>query len=53
MNAFVRLGGNQLMSVLGSIEKIIEASGLRSALETVYSPVIVGQMFTGKAYSRE
>ena len=53
MNAFVRLGGfHQLMSVLGSIGKVMEASGLRSALETVYSPVIVGQMFTGKAYSR-
>ena len=53
INAFVRLGGfHQLMNVLGSIGKVMEASGLRSALETVYSPVIVGQMFTGKAYSR-
>ena len=30
----------------------MEGSGLRSALETVYSPVIEGHMFTGKAYSR-
>ena len=53
MNVFVRLGGfHQLMSFLGSIGKVMEGSGLRSALETVYSPVTVAHMFTGKAYSR-
>ena len=53
MNVFVRLGGfHQLMSFLGSIEKVMEGSGLRSDLETVYSPGTVGHIFTGKAYSR-
>ena len=53
MNAFVRLGGfHQLMSFLGSIGTLMEGSGLRKALESVYTPVTVGHMFTGKAYSR-
>ena len=53
MKVFVRLGGfHQLISFLGSIGKVMEGSGLRSALETIYSPVTVGHMFTGKAYSR-
>ena len=53
MNVFVSLGGfHQLMSFLGSIGTAMEGSGLRSTLETVYSPVTVGHMFTGKAYSR-
>ena len=53
INVFVRLGGfYQLTSFLGSIGKVMEGSGLRSVLETVYSPVTVGHMFTGKAYSR-
>ena len=30
----------------------MERSGLRSALETVYAPVSIGQIFFGKAYSR-
>ena len=52
-NVFVHLGGfYQLMSFAGSIGKVMEGSGLRSALETIYSPVTVGHMFTGKAYSR-
>ena len=52
INVFVRLGGfYQLTSFLGSIGKVMEGSGLRSVLETVYSPVTVGHMFTGKAYS--
>ena len=51
INVFVRLGGfHQLTSFLGSIEKVMEGSGLRSVLETVYSPVTVSHMFTGKAY---
>ena len=52
-NVFVHLGGfYQLMSFVGSIGKVMEGSGLRSALETIYSPVTVGHMFTGMAYSR-
>ena len=50
---FVRLGGfHQLMSFLGSIGSLMGGSGLRVALETVYAPVTVGPMFTGKAYAR-
>ena len=30
----------------------MEGSGLRSALETVYSPLSVGDMFSDLAYSR-
>jgi len=30
----------------------MEGSGLRSALKTVYAPVAVRHMFTGKAFSR-
>ena len=53
MDIFFRLGGfHQLMSFLGSIGSLMAGSGLRSALETVYVPVTVGHMFTGKAYSR-
>lgn len=53
MDIFVRLGGfHQLMSFLGSIGSLMEGSGLRVALETVYAPVTVGHMFTGKAYAR-
>ena len=40
------------MSFLGSIGSLMEGSGLRTALETVYAPVTVGKMFTGKACSR-
>ena len=50
---FVRLGGfHQLMSFLGSIGSLMEGSGLRRALETVYVPLTVGHMMTGKAYTR-
>ena len=53
MDIFVRLGGfHQIMSFLGSIGLLMGGSGLRSALETVYAPVTVGHMFTGKAYPR-
>ena len=53
MEIFVRLSGfHQLMSFLGSIGSLMEGSGLRRALETVYIPLIVGQMMTGKAYIR-
>ena len=53
MEIFVRLGGfHQLMSFLGSIGSLMEGSGLRRALETVYVPLTVGHMMTGKAYTR-
>ena len=40
------------MSFLGSIGSLMEGSGLRRALETVYVPLTVGYMMTGKAYTR-
>ena len=50
---FVRLGGfHQLMSFLGSIGSLMEGSRLRRPLETVYVPLTVGNMMTGKAYTR-
>ena len=50
---FVLLGGfYQLMSFLGSIGSLMEGSGIRRALETVYVPLTFGHMMTGKAYSR-
>ena len=53
MKIFVCLGGfHQLMSFLGSIGSLMEGSGLRRALETVYVPLTVGHMMTGKAYTR-
>ena len=53
MKIFVRLGGfHKLMSFLGSIGSLMEGSGLRRALETVYDPLTVGHMMTGKAYTR-
>ena len=53
MEIFVRLGGfHQLMSFLGSIGSLMEGSRLRRPLETVYVPLTVGNMMTGKAYTR-
>ena len=50
---FVRLGGfHQLMSFLGSIGSLMEGSGLRRALKTVYVPLTVSHMMTGKAYTQ-
>ena len=40
------------MSFLGSIGKAMEGSRLGTALETVYTPVAVSHMFSGKAYAR-
>ena len=52
MRIFVRLGGfHQLMSFLGSIGKVMEGSGLGTALENVYTPVTVSHMFSGKTYA--
>ena len=44
---FVRLGG-----FLGYIGSLLERSGLRGALETVYAPVTAGHMITRKVYTR-
>ena len=53
LNIFVRLGGfHQLMSFLGSIGRLMEGSGLRTALEEVYAPLAVNHMLSGKAYAR-
>ena len=52
MKVFLLLGGfHQLMSFLGSIGTLMEGSGMGTALESLYAPVTVGQMITGKAYS--
>ena len=53
MRIFVRFGGfHQLMSFLGSIRKLMEKSGLGTALKTVYTPITVSHMFSGKACAR-
>ena len=53
MKILFGLGGfHQLMSFLGSIGSLMEGSGIRRALETVYVPLTVGHMMTGKTYSR-
>ena len=40
------------MSFLRSIGTLMEGSGMRTALESLYVPVTVGHMMTGKASSR-
>ena len=40
------------MSFLGSFGKVIEGSGLGTALETVYTPITLSHMFSGKPYTR-
>ena len=40
------------MSFLGSIGTLMEESGMRPALESLYAPVTVGHMMTGRAYSQ-
>ena len=53
MDIFLRLGGfHQLMSFLGSIGCVMEGSGLREALETVYAALLMCHMMTGKAIAR-
>lgn len=48
----MRLGSfHQLISFLGSIGCIMKRSGLREALETVCTPLIVVHMLTEKAYA--
>ena len=47
------LGGfYQLMNFLGTIGYLMEGSGLREAMETVYAKVTVGHLSSGKAYSK-
>ena len=40
------------MSFLGSTGTLMERSGMRTALEKLYTPVTMGHMMTGKAYLR-
>ena len=50
---FEFLGGfHQFISFLGSVGSLMEENSLRGALETVYAPVTVGHMITGKAYTQ-
>nr|XP_018912013.1 PREDICTED: uncharacterized protein LOC109040498 [Bemisia tabaci] len=52
-NVVVRLGGfHLLMSFLGAIGYIMNGSGLKELLCTVYAPNSVEKMMTGHAYSR-
>ena len=52
-SVIVRLGAfHTQMSFLGCIGKIMEDSGLKELLSTVYAPNTVGQMLSGKAISR-
>ena len=52
MDVFIQRGGfHQLMSFLGYIGSLMEGSGLRRALETVYVQLTVGHMMTGKAHT--
>ena len=39
------------MGFLSSIGSLLEGSGLRKVLETVYAPVSLGQVSSVKAYS--
>ena len=53
MNIVIRLSGfHLLMSFLGSIGNVMEGSGLKDGLESIYAPVTVGHMLTDKAFSR-
>ena len=48
MRIFVRLGGfHQIMSFLGSIGKVMEGSGLGTALATVCTPITVVACLAG------
>ena len=52
VNILVRLvGSHQSINFLGSTGCLIERSGLRSAMETVYAPRTVGHIFSEIAYS--
>ena len=53
MNMFVCLGGfYQSMSFSGSAGCLMEGSDERSTMESVYVPLVVGHLFSGKAYPR-
>ena len=50
---FLRLGGfHQLMSFLGSIGKLMEATGLEDLWATVYAMKSIPKMLQGKAYTK-
>lgn len=52
-NVIVRLGGfHMLMSFLGSIEYIMEGTGLKEALNVIYTPNSVDKMLDGHAFAR-
>ena len=40
------------MSFWGTTGCLIKGSGLRTAIENVYPPIAVGNMFSGKALTR-
>ena len=53
MNMVCRLGGfHTIMSILGSVGKIMSGSGLSELLETCYSATTVIQMMSGRAVAR-
>ena len=53
LNVVTRLGGfHLLMSFLGSVGKLMESTGLKELLETVYGENTVQHMLTGKAYAK-
>ena len=49
---FGGIGFHKFMSFLGPIGKVIDVNGLGTALETVYAPVTVDHMFSGKVYAQ-
>lgn len=52
-HVFIRLGGFHLiMSFLGCIGKVMDASGLREAWATIYADKSTEKMLTGKNYAR-
>ena len=45
IKVFLQLGRfHQLMTFVGSIGTLLEGNGMRTALESIYAPVIVGHM---------
>ena len=53
MKIVLKLGGfHMLMSFLGGIGTVMDGSGLREAMETIYAGHTVNHMLDGKAYAR-
>lgn len=53
MKVFLRLGRFHLLtSFSGLTDTLMEGSGMRTALESLYAPITVGPMMTVKAYSQ-